>query len=404
VADHPKSGDFGYKISQARSACRPRNVDDSLCESPANLRENWPRASYVMSDPAPPSIRFTLAGLFELIAGIGLFLALVTQLEWVGFVMAVVGFLTIAAAQHVASAGERGQAVTTVWGCFLALVMLLLVVALLFPVVHSARESGRRAVCSNNIHQLALAFHAYHNDHGHFPPPYVADAAGKPMHSWRVLILPYLERPDLYNAYNLNEPWNGPNNSKLAAIMLSVFRCPADPKMPAEMTSYFCIVGPGRMKEGHQELKMSDVTDGPDNTIMLVESSSARVNWLEPRDLAVEDVLAGKNTVETPCPCSRHGGSDHGMWRGEPYLFNAAMFDGAATALPAKLDAETLKALLTIDGGEPTGADRGNFDVYREHLWPGFWVLLAAEIVFVALAVVRRVRIGRRMRSEVQHG
>ncbi len=137
--------------------------------------------------------RFTLAGLLELIAGIGLFLALVSQLDWVGLGMAVAGFLIIAAVQHVAYAGDRQRAIRNVWRSFIALVILLLAVALLLPAVSTAREAGRRAWCANNLRQLALALHSYFDDHGHLPPPYIADSQGKPMHSWRVLILPYLE-------------------------------------------------------------------------------------------------------------------------------------------------------------------------------------------------------------------
>src|SRR5262249_25281385 len=163
--------------------------------------------------------------------------------------------------------------------------------ALMLPAVRSVREPGRRAQCSNNLRQLAIAIHNYHDDHGHLPPPYVADASGKPMHSWRVLILPYLERNDLYKAYDFNEPWNGPNNSQLAPQAPREFRCPSDPQLPPGMTNYFCIVGPGRAKDGQQQLKFGDVTDGLADTLMLVESSSARVNWLEPKDLKVEDIL-----------------------------------------------------------------------------------------------------------------
>ena len=68
----------------------------------------------------------------------------------------------------------------------------------------------------NNLKQIAMALQCYHQANGCFPPAYIADKTGKPMHSWRVLILPYLDRDDLYKAYNFTEPWDGPNNKKLA--------------------------------------------------------------------------------------------------------------------------------------------------------------------------------------------
>ena len=102
----------------------------------------------------------------------------------------------------------------------LALVGFLLcaglpMIALLLPAVQSAREAARRAQCSNNLKQIGLAFHNYHDSYGCLPPAYIPDGNGQPMHSWRVLILPFVEQSPLYDQYDFDEPWNGPNNSKL---------------------------------------------------------------------------------------------------------------------------------------------------------------------------------------------
>src|SRR5437867_4482802 len=91
--------------------------------------------------------------------------------------------------------------------------ILGLLVALLLPATRSGgREAARRMQCSNYHKQIGLALQNYHDDYHSFPPAYIADADGKPMHSWRVMILPYMERKGLYDKYDLNEPWNGPNN------------------------------------------------------------------------------------------------------------------------------------------------------------------------------------------------
>src|SRR5690606_28292508 len=76
-----------------------------------------------------------------------------------------------------------------------------------WPPVSTKCSLSVRGQCQNNLRQVVLALHGYHVDHGCFPPAYVADAAGRPMHSWRVLVLPYLEEQDLYAAYNFAEPW-----------------------------------------------------------------------------------------------------------------------------------------------------------------------------------------------------
>ena len=230
--------------------------------------------------PSPP--RFTLAGLLELIAGVALFLALVTQLEWQAAVLlAVIGFLIVCSVHRRLFPSDRGG--VDLGGCVSGLLIMLLLCILLMPAFPHAGESSRRAQCRNNLRQLALAFDLYRGTYGHFPPPYIADADGKPMHSWRVLILPFIEERSLFDAYDMKQPWDGPHNSQLVAQMPQVFRCPSDGQMPPGMTSYFCITGAGRTKTGQAKLRPQDIADGADKTIALVESSSARVNWLEPR-------------------------------------------------------------------------------------------------------------------------
>jgi Protein of unknown function (DUF1559) len=342
----------------------------------------------------PPPIRFTLAGLFELIAGIAVFLALVTQLQMFGVVCALVGFLLILAARHVLFAKDRREAIRDVENLLKPLVIVSaigLFLSLLLPTVGS-REI-HETPCQRNLRSLRTAFDMYHEKHGHYPPPFVADANGKPMHSWRALILPYLDE-ELEKAYDMNEPWDSPRNRQLVSRMPEVFRCPSDKRMPLGMTSYFCVIGPGRLKQGAIWQKTTDFTD--QSTILLIESNTARVNWLEPRDLTVDEVLARREVaIAAGAPPCHQGDEDGGAWRLGPY-FNCSMHDHwHSRSFGDGIEPLTLKSLLTIDGGEVV-------DVFelrpRKHLWIGVWVLLGAEAAFVAFAIVRRVRIGREMR------
>jgi hypothetical protein len=325
-----------------------------------------------------------------------------TQLEWFGLGASLLGSLILLAVHHVVFAENRWLAVKNVLRWFLAILMFLFAVALLLPAVSSATEAAARVHCRNNLKFLGLALDNYYQMHGHFPPPNVAGPDGKPMHSWRVLILPYIEEGMLFNSYRMDEPWNGPNNSTLAAQMPSVFRCPSDGSMPPGMTNYFYITGPGRAKEGESKLQPHQISDGMANTMAIVESTSARINWLDPRDLTVEDMLAGKNTADAPCACASHGRKDHGMWRSAGG-FQCAMFDGSVRYIAAGIDPATLRAFLTIDGAEPSEAY--DFSLTQvEHLWPGTWVLLGAEVAFLIFAITRRVLIARRRRWEAPHG
>jgi hypothetical protein len=98
--------------------------------------------------------------------------------------------------------------------------------AVMARAVGDAREQARRAQCTGHLCQISMALRIYNDTFGCLPPAYVADASGRPMHSWRVLILPYLNEQQLYNDYNFNEPWDGPNNRKLIGMMPRGFACP----------------------------------------------------------------------------------------------------------------------------------------------------------------------------------
>jgi hypothetical protein len=157
---------------------------------------------------------------------------------------------------------------------------------LLLPAIQGARSAARRTVCSDNIRTIALALQQYHDAHGSFPPPYIADAKGNPMHSWRVLILPYLEQGNLYKQYRFDEPWDGPNNRQLHSIVLSLFSCPSRPvNQPATDTNYVAAVGPKTTFSENGFIRMSDILDGTSNTILLVEVHNSGIHWMEPRDL-----------------------------------------------------------------------------------------------------------------------
>ena len=88
------------------------------------------------------------------------------------------------------------------------LVALVIIVALLFPAAQAARAAAQRMTCCGHMSQLTLAFLVYHEVHGSFPPAYTVDENGKPLHSWRVLILPFIEQKALYDKIRLDEPWD----------------------------------------------------------------------------------------------------------------------------------------------------------------------------------------------------
>ena len=170
------------------------------------------------------------------------------------------------------------------------------IVGLLWPAVSSPRKAGPRAACANRMRQLALALQNYYATNGSFPPAYIVGKNGKPMHSWRVLILPYLDEKALFKEYDLAEPWDGPNNRKLLAKRPEVFACPSDPiagKPDATMTSYLAVVGPNMAWAGEKPRRANEFSS-LSHSIMLVEVANSEIEWTEPRDLSLNTLGVAK--------------------------------------------------------------------------------------------------------------
>ena len=225
------------------------------------------------------------------------------------------------------------------------LMILLFAWVWLSGAINQAREAARATTCRGNFSQIQIAFLNYHETYGSFPPAYLTDDDGKPMHSWRVLILPFIDQIDVYEKYDFNEPWDGLNNRQLANSINNMrFRCPSsslDKNSP--LTEYVVIVGPQTAFPGSRSTSLNDMTDGPENSITLVEITNSDIHWMEPRDLSFEEMSFVVNDPSKPSISSPH-------WRGPAVVFADKI---TAYRLDESLRPETLKALTTIAGGEP---------------------------------------------------
>jgi prepilin-type processing-associated H-X9-DG protein len=222
-----------------------------------------------------------------------------------------------------------------------AVLALLVTSGVVLPRLRAKQEEGQRQLCLSNLHVIGMALQSYRGDHGVFPPAYIADADGKPMHSWRVLILPYLQHQALYEQYDFDEPWNGPNNSKLASkLEFPIFACPSNGQ--DQQAHFLAVVGPDTDWPGDHALDIDQITDGLANTIAVVEIAAPGVPWADPRDLTFEEALRGINQIESPNGISSpHDGG-----------VNVLFFDGHVEFLPNDTPRATLRALLTVNGGE----------------------------------------------------
>ncbi len=208
--------------------------------------------------------------------------------------------------------------------------------------------------CSNNMKQIALALHNYHDVYKCFPPAYVPDENGKPMHSWRVLILPYMEQQPLYNAYNFDEPWDGPNNGKLLTQLRYGYSCPSQnwrAQTPRTVTDYVAVVGPSTAWPGPVGRKLSDLSDPASDTILILEATGHDIAWMEPRDFTSAEAMQ----FVTPST-----GEEAGGHRREDFFHffsvgrNVAMADGSVHfIIDGSLARDVWSSLLTVDDGVP---------------------------------------------------
>jgi prepilin-type processing-associated H-X9-DG protein len=226
----------------------------------------------------------------------------------------------------------RGMAITGIVTGGLGTVCIM--PALLLPAFQSASGAARRSQCVNNLKQIGLAMHNFHDQKGHFPTAAITDEDGKPLLSWRVAILPYIDQGALYSRFKLDEPWDSPHNQALLSMMPSVYKCPSDPGLDGTFTTtYQAIAGPGAMFDGNQKISIAQVIDGTSVTLMVAESNIP-VPWTKPDDLP--------HPPGTPWPF----GSKH------PGGFNALFVDGSVRFLRSTIVPAALGALVTRAGQE----------------------------------------------------
>ena len=166
------------------------------------------------------------------------------------------------------------------------------------------------------------------------------------MHSWRILILPYIDQNELYKDYKFDEPWDGPNNRKLASRMPEIYAMRGEERPGNVTTNYLAVVGPETVWRANKGVRYDEVKDGVGNTILIVENLGADVHWMEPRDLAFADMDFTINSAK-------------GIK--SQYVDPAvAMIDQRLYRLTKDVNPQTIRAMLTINGGEKVARDEND--------------------------------------------
>jgi hypothetical protein len=211
---------------------------------------------------------------------------------------------------------------------------------------HSGTTLNVRQRLTADLVQIGLALHNSHDVPGNFPPAYVADANGRPLFSWRVLLLPYLGEQALFDQFDTSKPWFDRTNLAVLQQMPEVFRGPLASRRSI-FTHYAGVAGPGTFFDCVQArtdgtacagTRLAAITDGTSNTVAVGEVAQALIPWTMPDDV----------DIRTHPTLGARGGFSSILKDGVPFVFA----DGSVQFLPTSTPTDVLHAFFTINGNE----------------------------------------------------
>jgi prepilin-type N-terminal cleavage/methylation domain-containing protein len=316
----------------------------------------------------------------------------------------------------------RRQTGFTLIELLVVIAIIAVLIGLLLPAVQKAREAANRASCLNNLKQLGLALHSFHDTHKGFPPA-VQDLPkypGSPPHpriSWVPYILPYIELDNLQKTYHFDRDWQdktndgvppytdasaGPNQFEIRMLI-----CPSAPsnRFGANNRAILDYAPPNQVHRpnpfytanpmppadptfigilGHNvRRRISDVTDGMSNTILLAEDAGRNEWWImgrfvghQPANFTIggesgawanpgsDITITGFNVAnlntgrpETPGPCAVNCDNANAIYAFHTGIANVLLGDGSVRSLRAGTDVNIVIPLVTRRGGEVIPGD-----------------------------------------------
>jgi RNA polymerase sigma factor (sigma-70 family) len=209
------------------------------------------------------------------------------------------------------------------------------------PAAKTPMSPAAEQQLQNNLKRVGLAMANYHGAHHRFPAAAIRGSDGKPLLSWRVAILPYIEQGELYNKFKLDEPWDSPHNKPLLDRMPSPYASAPQTRREAQgsLTHFRVFVGDGTPFEGGRSPRWTDFSDGPGQTILIAEADEA-VPWTKPDELPY--------APDKPLPAL--GGGTRGS-------FLVEMANGMVLTIPANFDEVLLRRAITVNDRQPVDLD-----------------------------------------------
>ena len=252
--------------------------------------------------------------------------------------------------------------------------------------VQEVRGPHRRTQCLNYFREINSAIINYESGRGAFPPAFETDDAGKPIHSWRVLMLPSIGEEALYAKYDFSEPWDGPNNIKLVDQMPWVYACPFE--SGKGLTPYKLVVDKDTPFEAGKILSYADILDDSSSTFAIVEDLKDPIPWTKPEDLTIEQavVLLTSHVPELDRL------SDHGVFSSRLARPTVSLLDGNMHGFSPSVHSDVIRDFCTrndlrvVDRDALTG-----FSITVIH-WERYIALIAYIILLAVpgLAAVKR--------------
>jgi prepilin-type processing-associated H-X9-DG protein len=252
----------------------------------------------------------------------------------------IVSFIVVASATSVWLAKDKYSAVSILG------IILVLSGPFLFDILRKLsrpRDFGNHTVqCQLNMSNMAKALQLYHRDYGSFPPAFTVDENDNRLHSWRTLLLPYLDGKNIYANIRFDEPWDSRHNRQFNTAVIPIFMCGRVPyERSGTITPYVAVFSPNGVFRGPDTIGIAEITDPTSETILFVEWAESDIHWMEPRDLPEELLANGINPEQANGISSYHGGGA-----------NAAFADGHVEFLTQDQAEEELRSLITIAGGD----------------------------------------------------
>ncbi len=258
--------------------------------------------------------------------------------------------------------------------------IIAVLIALLLPAVQAAREAARRITCVNNLKQIGIALHGYHDVFNTFPAGGWIALATQPATvnmnmGWSAAVLPWIEQRALYNGLNVNFPYNNAVNSTAAYTVLTVYLCPSEPRQtnwnkypgpppdpyPSADADYGGMFGPRGLVPGftdnppagpmifNQPISLAQITDGSSLTIQVGEDPEAiNAMW-----------ISGHNIFDQSAPINARPPSEYGeeLTSQHPGGVNTLFGDGSVHFLKNQTNVIILAALCTRALGEVISSD-----------------------------------------------